>query len=120
MERAIPTAADAAAVTEVVMALEASLYGETSYSQADLEDEWSDLDVERNARVVRDGDRIVGYGALRELGERSRAEGDVPPHARGRGLGKLIATGLEQDAARRGARRIQNSVLEADSAAGSL
>jgi mycothiol synthase len=110
-------AADAAAVSEVVMALESSLYGQTAFSQADLQDEWSELDLEHNARVVRDGDRIVGYGAVRELGELWRAEAYVHPDALGRGIGKLIATGIEQDAARRGARRIQNSVLEADSAA---
>ncbi len=99
-------AADAAAVTEVVLALESSLYGQTAFSQADLEDEWLDLDLEQNARVVRDGDRIVGYGAVRELGELGRAEGYVHPDALGRGIGKLIATGLEEDAARRSARRI--------------
>jgi hypothetical protein len=63
MERAVATpavAADAAAVTEVVFALESSVYGQTAFSQADLEDDWSDLDLERDARVVRDGDRIVG------------------------------------------------------------
>src|SRR3954469_20638720 len=120
MERAIPTAADAAAVTEGVMALAASLYGETSYSQADLEDEWSNIDLERNGRVVRDGDRIVGYGALHELGELWRAEGFVHPDAFGRGVGRLIATGLEEDAARRGAGRIQNNVFEVDSAARGL
>ena len=120
MERAVatpPVAADAAAVTEVVMALESSLYGQTSFSQADLEDEWSDLDLEQNARVVRDGDRIVGYGAVRELGELWRAEGFVHPDAFGRGVGKLIATALEEHAARRGARRIQSNIFEADSAA---
>jgi GNAT superfamily N-acetyltransferase len=120
MERAIPTSADAPAVTEIVMALEASLYGETSYSQADLEDEWSNLDLERNARVVRDGDRVVGYGALHELGELWRAEGFVHPDASGRGVGRLIATGLEEDAAGRGARRIQNNVFEVDAAARAL
>jgi mycothiol synthase len=109
--------ADAAAVTEVVVALEAALYGQTAFSQADLEDEWSDLDLEQDAGVVRDGDRIVGYGAVRERGELWRAEGYVHPDALGRGIGKLIATALEEDAARRGARRIQNSVYEADSAA---
>ena len=110
-------AADAAAVSEVVVALESSLYGQTAFSQADLEDDWADLDLEQNARVVRDGDRIVGYGAVRERGELWRAEGFVHPDELGRGIGKLIATGLEEDAARRGARRVQNGVFEADSAA---
>ena len=120
MQHAFPTpavAADAAGVTEVVVALESSLYGQTTFSQADLEDDWSDLDLEQNARVVRDGDRIVGYGAVRELGDLVRAEGCVHPDALGRGIGTLIATVLEEEARRRGARRIQNSVLEADSAA---
>jgi mycothiol synthase len=118
LDRAV--AADAAAVTEVVLALESSLYGQSEFSQGDLEDEWSDLDLEHNARVVRDGDRVVGYGAVRDLGERWRAEAYVHPDALGRGIGKLIATALEEDAARRGARRIQNSVFEVDSAARGL
>jgi mycothiol synthase len=123
MERALPTpaeVADAAAVTEVVAALESSLYGETTFSQADLEDEWSELDLERDARVVRDGDRVVGYGVVRERGELCEVEGYVHPDALGHGIGRLIATGLEEDAARGGARRIQNSVLEADAAARQL
>jgi mycothiol synthase len=117
MERAFPTLADAAAVTEVVAALESSLYGQTTFSQADLEEEWSELDLELDARVVRDGERVVGYGVVRDRGELWRVEGYVHPDAVGRGIGKLIATGLEEDAARGGVRRIQNSVLEADNAA---
>ncbi len=120
MEHAVQTpatAADAAAVAEVVVALESALYGESAFSQADLEGEWLDLDLERDARVVRDGDRIVAYGVVREQGEVARVEGYVHPDALGRGLGKLIATGLEEGAVRAGARRIQNGVLEADSAA---
>ncbi len=113
-------AADAAAVSAVVAALESWVYGQTTFSQADLEEEWSDLDLERNARVVRDGDRVVGYGVVRQQGERWRAEGYVHPDALGRGIGRLIATGLEEDAASRGARRIQNSVLEGDAAARGL
>jgi mycothiol synthase len=53
-------------------------------------------------------------------GELWCAEGYVHPDALGRGIGRLIATGLEEDAARCGARRIQNSVMEADFAAGRL
>ena len=123
MERAVPTpavAADAAAVTELVVALESSLYGQTPFTQADLEAEWSELDLEQDARVVRVGDRVVGFCAVRERGELWRVEGFVHPDALGRGIGKLIATGLEEDGARHGARRIQNNVFEPDSAARSL
>jgi mycothiol synthase len=110
-------AADAAAVAGLVGALESSLYGVSAFSQADLEDEWSELDLEHDAHVVRDGNRVVGYSVVRLPGELWRAEGYVHPDALGRGIGTLIATELEEDAVRRGARRIQNSVLEADSAA---
>ena len=60
-----------AAVTEVVAALESSLYPQasTSFSEEDLVDEWSGLDLERNTHVVREGDRVVGYGAVRDRGE---------------------------------------------------
>jgi len=108
--------ADAAAVADLIAALESSLYGRSAFSQADLIDEWSDVDLEQDARVVRAGDRIVGYGAVRERGERWDAEGYVHPDALGRGIGKLIATWLEQHAAGRGARRIHSRVLEPDSA----
>ena len=110
-------AADAAAVIEVVVAVESSLYGRTAFSEADLEGEWSEVDLERDARVVRVGDRVVGYGVVRERSELWRVEGYVHPDAWGHGIGKLIAIGLEESAARGGARRVQNAVLEADSAA---
>lgn len=103
-----------------MVALECSLYGHSGFSRADLEDEWSDLDLENNARVIRDGERIVGYGAVRVRGDLWSAEGYVHPDACGRGIGRLIATGLEQNAARRGARRIQNGVHESDTAARQL
>ena len=114
------SAADAAAVAALVRALESSLYGESTFSQGDLEDEWSDLELERDARVVRDGDRVAGYGVVRERGEVTRVEGYVHPDDLGRGLGTLIATGLEEIAVRDGARKVQNGVLEADSAAREL
>ncbi len=113
-------AADAASVAAVVLALESSLYGRSTFSQADLEGEWSEIDLERDARVVRDGDRVVGYGVVRERGEPWQVEGYVHPDAVGRGIGTVIATALEEEAIRGGARAIQNAVLEADSAAREL
>ena len=111
---------DAAAVAAIVAALESSLYGPSTFTQGDLEEEWLELDVERDARVVRDGGRVVGYGAVRERGEVWRVEGYVHPEAQGRGIGRLIAISLEEEAARGGAPRVQNHVLEADSAARGL
>ena len=123
MERAATApavAADAAAVTEVVRALQSSFYDGSSFSQADLEDEWLEIDRERDARVVRDGDRVVAYSVVQERAELWLVEGYVHPDALGRGIGRLIATELEEDAARSGAHRIQNGVLEADSRAREL
>ena len=110
-----PVTADAAAVTELVGAHESRLYPRSSFSQADLEDEWHELDLERDARVVREGERIVGYSVVRERVEPRRVEAYVHPDASGRGIGALLATALEEDAARDGVHRIQNAVLEADS-----
>jgi mycothiol synthase len=111
---------DAAAVTEIIVALESSLYGQSTFSQADLEDEWVDLDLTQNVRVVRDGDRIIGYGAVREEGEFWGAEGYVHPDERGRGIGKFIATGLEEHAVRCGAYRVLTRAFDVDSAARGL
>jgi GNAT superfamily N-acetyltransferase len=113
-------AADAAAVTEVVAALESSIYGHSAFSQADLEDEWLELDLERDTRVVRDGERVVGYAKVDERGAVCRCEAYVHPDALGRGIGTLVAGWLEEEAARAGAHRVQNAVLEADSAAREL
>src|SRR5215213_7312551 len=73
------TAADIAAVAEVQIALETKLYGETTFSQSDVEEEWSDLDLERDALVVLEGERVVAFGTGRERGELWRADGSVHP-----------------------------------------
>src|SRR4051812_40908344 len=107
-------AADTAGGAAGVTALEASVYSETPVSQADLEAAWAERILERDARVVRDRDRIVGYAVIMEMGEQQRAEACVHPDAHGRGVGTLLATWLEDEAVRRGAPTIHNSVLEAD------
>src|SRR5215208_7782141 len=114
------TAADIAAVAEVQIALETKLYGETTFSQSDVEEEWSDLDLERDALVVLEGERVVGFGTVRERGELWRADGSVHPDVHGRGAGTKLAKALEANAVGRGARRVQNSVLEPDAAAQAL
>ena len=91
MEHAILTpavAADAGAVTEVVVALESSLYGQSAFSQADLEEEWSEVDLERDARVVRDGDRVVGYGWCASAGRYGVSRDTSTPTRSGAGSGR--------------------------------
>ena len=113
-------AADAAAVTEIVAAHESALYGQTTFSQADLAGEGAQLALARDACVVRDGDRIVGYAVVRDRAEPWQVEGYVHLDALGRGIGRLLVTWLEEQAARGGARRVHNSALEADRGARAL
>jgi GNAT superfamily N-acetyltransferase len=109
-----PVDSDAPFVAELVIAYEGSLYGTTAYSLADLEAEWESLELERDALVLLDGERIVGYGSLDDRGELWRSEGFVHPSERGRGLGTQLVAALEAAAASCGARRIQNNVAEPD------
>ena len=114
-------AADAAAVTKVVTALETKFYEGAEFSQEDLEGEWAEVELERDACVVRDGDRLVGYGVIRERhGEVWRGEAYVHPDAHGRGIGAELVNWLEEEAKAGGAQRVQNAILEADTEAGKL
>ena len=115
-----PERGEAAAVAELVAGLEAAFYGTSVYSQADLESEWAGRDLNREARVVVDGERVVGYGTIRERGELWRAEGYVDPQAWGRGVGTLLVDASEHEVVSGGGRRIQNGVFELDAAARAL
>jgi mycothiol synthase len=116
LQRRPPAPGDAAAVAELVIAYERSLYGDTGYSLADLQAEWESLDIARNALVVLDGERITAFGSLDDRGELWRIDAYVHPDERGRGLGTELVAALEAKAASRGARRIQNGVAEPDDA----
>jgi mycothiol synthase len=111
-----PTHDDAAAVAELVIAHERSLYGESGYSLGDLEAEWETLDLARDAVVLLDGERVVAFGSLDDRGELWRVEGYVHADEKGRGFGRALVATLEATAASRGAARIQSTVAEKDEA----
>jgi GNAT superfamily N-acetyltransferase len=111
-----PLPGDAAAVAELVIAYERSLYGKSDYSLGDLEAEWEALDLARDALVLLDGEHIVAFGSLDDRGELWRIEAYVHPEEQGRGLGTELVAALETTAVSRGARRIQNGVAEPDEA----
>lgn len=109
--------ADAQAVAALVAAADVAILGSTDFSASDLEDEWRELDLARNAWVVLDRERIVGYGTVEERPEFGAIDGYVHPEAFGRGVGTLLATELERELAARGVTRVQNATLSADARA---
>lgn len=114
--RRAPVHGDAPAVAGLVIAYERSLYGESGYSLGDLQAEWEALDLAGDALVLLDEERVLAFGALHDRGELWRIDGYVHPEERGRGLGTELVTALEAIAVSRGARRLQNGVLEPDEA----
>jgi mycothiol synthase len=109
--------ADASSVAEVVSAHERAFRGESGYSLADLRAEWHTTNLAEHTWAVLEDDRIVGYGLISDRGELWRADGYVHPGAFGRGLGAQLASLLEAEVRARGAKRVQNTVLEADTSA---
>jgi ribosomal protein S18 acetylase RimI-like enzyme len=107
---------DAAAVADLVIAYERSLYGETLYTQDDLELEWRSIDLARDSLVLLDGDEVVAFGSLHERGGLWRTDAYVHPGQQGRGIGAQLARRLEEIAGARGAVRIQSGVAEPDEA----
>jgi len=106
--------ADAAAVAELVAAHERSCRGESAYSAGDLQDEWRTTNLAEHTWAALDGGRVVGYGRIADRGELWRADGYVHPDVFGRGLGLRLAALLETEVRNRGAKRVQNAVLETD------
>jgi mycothiol synthase len=112
-----PTPDDAAAVAAAFSAYEAVLYGYSMYDTTDLEAEWADVDLGRDAWVAESDRRIIGYARLRERGEIWRGEAFVHPEASGRGVGTALMETVERDAGRRGGGRLQVGAFEPDESA---
>src|SRR6478672_6402732 len=83
--------ADAASVAELVIAYERSLYGETTYTQDDLEVEWRAIDLAHDSLVLLDDNEVVAFGSLHDRGELWRTDAYVHPEHQGRGIGTQLA-----------------------------
>src|SRR4051794_39538770 len=111
---------DVVAAAELVIAYERSLYGETAYTQDDLEVEWATIDLARDTLVILDGDEVVAFGSLHDRGDLWRTDAYVHPSHQGRGIGTELVRQLETIVEARGGRRIQSGVAERDPAGGRL
>jgi GNAT superfamily N-acetyltransferase len=107
---------DAEAVARMVIAYERSLYGETAYTQDDLEVEWATIDLARDSLVLLADGEIVAFGSVHDRGQLWRTDAYVHPAHQGRGFGAELAGALEAMARSRGAHRIQSGVAEPDEA----
>jgi mycothiol synthase len=111
-----PTAADAAAVAELLRARDEADLGEPEVTVAEVEAEWSapEVDLERDAGVVEEaGGRLVAYWLV--------AGADllvaVHPEATGRGIGTKLRLEAERRARAHGTRVVRQFIPAANTGA---
>jgi hypothetical protein len=65
-----PTRGDAAAVTELIGAMDLQFLAEPELTEQDLLDEWRDLELGKDAWLVELDGRLAGYVALHSQAHR--------------------------------------------------
>src|SRR4051794_34898728 len=101
------TLADAQAAANLVIASDIADIGVADYSLGDLEDEWRELDLDADTRLVEDDDAtIVGCAHFRG----SDVLAQVDPTRAGEGFGTALLTWSEKRASERGATKIRQGV----------
>jgi mycothiol synthase len=108
-----PTEADAPAVTELIAAMDTHFVGAPELTEEDLQDEWNDLELDRDAWLFELDGELAGYAAL-HTGAHTFADGYVHPRYFGRGVGTRIVELTEAEARSRKMQTIRNAVLAAD------
>jgi mycothiol synthase len=93
-----PTPDDLNAVHAMLEATTLAESGEPDYPEEDLRDDWAELDLASDARVVLcPQGEVVGYGSVSHRGEHVRIDGDgyVHPDHVGRGIGTFLVRWME-------------------------
>ena len=89
-----PTAADLPDVLALCSAADTAVWGDSDWTEADLREEWDELDLERDAWLVELAGRIAGLGWINLLA--------VRPGWRRRGLGEALLRESFREFFRRG------------------
>lgn len=112
----LATRDDAGAVLQLVNACELHDLGEALLEADDLAGDWQrpSFDLGRDSCCVFDGSRLVAYG---EVYRARRAEGNVHPDARGRGLGAALLRWTWDVSRAGGGTRVGQTVVEVGDAA---
>ena len=93
-----PTHDDAPRVLALMRAFDAAAWGDSDWTEHDLEEHWDELDLERDAWVVEQDGRLAGYGDADVRGGRIVIDGYVHPELRGRGVGSAVLEAAERRA----------------------
>ena len=94
-----PEEADLEPVLEVLRATDSSVAGDSDWTASDLANEWTELDLARDAWVFELDGAIAGYASFYTRGGRFSGDGYVHPGYRNRGIGSEILR-LTEDRAR--------------------
>jgi mycothiol synthase len=116
-----PTWDDLPAVLDVARAADIAVVGESDWTESDLREEWSELDLAHDAWIAEVDGRVGGFASFENRRGRLQADGYVHPELRGRGIGSAILDVTEERAREEavpgdGPARLQNATLNADDA----
>ncbi|HYT51027.1 MAG TPA: GNAT family N-acetyltransferase [Gaiellaceae bacterium] len=106
-------------MTELIAAMDTHFVGAPELTEEDLQDEWSDLELDRDAWLFELDGELAGYASL-HIGPHTFADGYVHPRYFGRGVGTRIVELTEAEARSRRMQTIRNAVLAADEQARAL
>lgn len=109
---------DADAITELIAACELDLDGVAEIDPGDVEMSFgrAGYDPARDCVLVHDGDELVGWAEV----HRTRAEADVRPSHRGRGIGPSLLAWTERRMRETGQTVVDQMVTDANLAAAEL
>jgi mycothiol synthase len=112
--------ADAESVVALIAAYETAHGSGPDVDVDELHDEWSHVDLERDAWLLEEDGRVVAFACVYERGDHLNADGYVHPERRGRGLGSRLIELTEARARERGATALRNATLHTDEAGRAL
>lgn len=113
-----PTRDDIGALTELIAACELDLDGVAEIDPGDVEMSFgrAGYDPALDRVLVHEGGRLIGWADV----DRERAEADVHPSHRGRGLGTALLAWTERRARETGRTAVNQMVTDANAAAAAL
>jgi ribosomal protein S18 acetylase RimI-like enzyme len=109
-------------VLALCRAADTAVWGDSDWTEADLREEWDELDLERDAWLVELDGCIAGYGTFADRREgRLMGDGYVLPELQGQGVGSRLVELYEQRAADIPAgKTLESAALRGDGAADRL